>query len=73
MIQTECFKQLIDFPTRNNNILDLILINNPLLSHIIVTNSFEYNNHISDHISIIYKLVLHLSNSLTDIECLKNI
>ena len=62
--------KLIDFPTRNNNILDLILINNPLLiSHSIASNSFEYNNHISDHVYIILKLVLLITNSLTNNIC----
>ena len=45
--------QLINFNTRNSNILDLILTNNTLsIYNISPTSSFEIDAHISDHFTI---------------------
>ena len=51
--------QLINFNTRNSNILDLILTNNTLIiSNISPTSAFEYDAHISDHFAIYSDLVI---------------
>ena len=50
--------QLVNFNTRNSNILDLILTNDiKMVSSIISTNPIEYDSHCSDHISILSCLV----------------
>ena len=51
--------QLINFNSRNSNILDLILTNNTLIiSNISPTSAFEYDAHISDHFAIYSDLVI---------------
>ena len=51
--------QLINFNTRNSNILDLILTNNTLIvSNISPTNAFEFDVHVSDHFAIYSDLVI---------------
>ena len=47
--------QLVNFNTRNSNILDLILTND--IKIIISTNQIKYDSHCSDHISILSCLV----------------
>ena len=55
--------QLVEFNTRGINILDLILTTHIMyLSDIYPINPLEYNNHISDHLSI-------CANLITNIEC----
>ena len=51
--------QLINFNTRNSNILDLILTNNTLIiANISPTSACEYDAHISDHFAIYSDLVI---------------
>ena len=61
--QKEALVQLVDFNNRKSNILDLILTNNIcIVSSISLTNPFEYDKHMSDHISI-YSCILHTYSS----------
>ena len=49
--------QLITFPTRNNNLLDLLLTNNPMIiSKINECPPFGFGKYISDHISFSFSL-----------------
>ena len=49
--------QLIIFPTRNNNLLDLLLTNNPMIiSKINECPPFGFGKYISDHISFSFSL-----------------
>ena len=49
--------QLITFPTRNNNLLDLLLTNNPMIiSEINECPPFGFGKYISDHISFSFSL-----------------
>ena len=51
--------QLINFNTRNSNILDLMFTNNTLIiSSISPTSAFEFDAHVSDYFAIYSDLVI---------------
>ena len=60
--------QYINFPTRLNNILDLLLTNySLLLSNISKEPKFGINKHISDHFSFSFNILSMSSNSINPI------
>ena len=60
--QNHALIQLVNFPIRKSNILDLILTNDiRTISSISPISSIEYNNHCSDHVSMI-SFILYPSN-----------